>query len=646
MPSVDFIQAMGQLMAGGSMARKLPPIQEFIELYDRGAKPYPAQYTILKMIFLDIEHMDDFDHFIIGEWLKSSQEGGEVRIPLDIYERMDWCRRHGYRNFNTVIYCGGRRGGKGFIGGKIAEYKIAEMLAYGSPQRAFGIDESHEIHVDVLATSFSQAQGMLYNDIKDSIISNDWLAPYIYSVSNDELRMQSSSDRNREAKVRQQQEALGRKRSIRTPNASIVIARSAADSAKIRGRASFMQAFDEFAHGLDTESKLSSAQIYEAATPSVLQFGGSGIIYVPSSPWSSTGKFYELYQQAFETDSSGRSVNPHMFAIKIPSWGPYDYWEYDPRKRSAIILPPSKSREVAAKERQNPEAFDVEFRANFARTENPYMSSSVIDSLFQPFPRVGDDRNVLSDRGLITRRYVAHADAGRSQDNFCFALGHREMVDGHWHAFIDVMKTWQPQDFPEDEGGVRRVDYTQVMEWIRRTFGSFFCTTYSMDQWNSAMILDQVRKDALEGRLLNPSMEVLCDAHTQKQNFLRYEAFKTACYQGWVHIPRKVEYIHKVGAEACLVEEELRYMIVRSGNTVTWPTTGKITHGDMIDAVSTVVTRLLADQSGDDADSMGSSVVGAALGGYNSWDGGVMTPAVTAAMQDAGDDYMRRMGYY
>lgn len=649
--AVDYIDAMASFVSPDALVETIPPICEFVSKYDRSAQPYPVQSTLLKILYLDVEHMTQFDHFVIRRMMEETENGGEVTIPLDLYERMKWLKEHGYRHFTTFVYCGGRRGGKGFLGGKIGAYQCANLIALGSPQRHFGVVEGHDIYLDVLATQFNQAQGMLFNDIRDAVISNDWLAPYVYYASRNVLRLQTSHDRAREEQLSREAEMMGRKNRTNISVASIVVEPSAASSSSIRGRASFMQCFDEFAHGLQTTSDMSSERVYDAATPSTMQFGKESLIYVPSSPWSEVGKFYSLYKQCFETEPDGSASNPQMLAVRLPSWWPYLWWEYDQTKSKAIIETPERSREVRARESIDPETFNVEFRANFAKTENAYMNSDVVRSLFEPFPKEGEDRNVCRESGLISVDYRAHADAGRSQDNFCFAMGHREWVvgpdgAGRWHVFIDVMKTWQPPDFPEDEKGIHRVDYTQVVDWLEDEFRHFRCSKFTMDQWNSAYVVDRMRRDAMSGELANSMMAVSVDTHTEVENFKRWEAFKTACYQGWVHIPHQIEFIHKAQKEVCLVEQEMQFMIVKNGKTVTWPTSGTVwTHGDMVDSVSTVVVDLLGDQVLSLSEDNLGGMVGAAQGGYN----GIVPPASGAAMVEQvarGDEYMRSLGYF
>ena len=616
--------------------RGLPPICKFLELYDRGAQPYPRQRTLLKIFFLELDNLTDYDRLVIDEWMESTVSGGEVSIPVDIYERMEWCLNHGYHHFNEIIFCGGRRGGKGFLGGKIASYKIAQMISLGNPQRYYGIDEAKDLYLDVLATQYSQAQGMLYNDIKDAVLMNDWLAPYLYRTSNGAQMLRTPNDMARAAMLDR------RGGSMIATVASIHIQPSAASSSAIRGRASFMQCFDEFAHGLDTGSNQSSGEIYNAATPSLQQFDRDGLIYIPSSPWSKKGKFYDLYQAAFEMED-GKAVNPQMFAIKIPSWGPYYDWSYDHRFKKAIILPPSKSQEIRSRERLDPDKFNVEFRANFAETENAYMQPQIVDSLFAPYPSDVSNTNVPSDRGVMTQRYRVHADAGRSQDNFCCAVGHKFVGDdGFWHVQIDLMKVWQHTDFDEDEHGVKRIDYTVPMAWFKHMMKMFYVDKFTFDQWNSAMIVDELKACSIKGQFLNKATSILVDNHTASRNFRRWELFKTACYQGWVHIPWVEDDIAGIG-RICLIEKELKSLVVR-GNKVEAVRDGW-GHGDMADCVSTIVSDLLGDQLNHLEDGSVATVVGGARGGYNPLD---VVGAADLQQKEAvvrGSEYMAQMGY-
>lgn len=630
---IDFNRAFSSYISPEISRSLLPPTSVYFDRYSRGASLYPRQQTLMKIIFLEIDQLTEYDRYVIDEWLESTRRNGDVAIPLDIYDRMRWCKENGYKHFYEVINCSGRRGGKGFIGGKIAEYMVASMLALGNPQRYYGIDDSKQMHIDVLATNFSQAQGMLYNDIKDAVLMDDFIAPYIYSTSNSSQKLRTVADFERDARLKR--DAKERKALLRSTVTSIVIEPHAATSTSIRGRASFMICFDEFAHlGSD------SSAVYNASTPSLAQFGKDGMVYIPSSPWSETGKFYDLYCSAMATDAAGRAQEPSSFVIRAPSWEWYKDYQYDPRKKLAVIQPPETSLEMRARELQDPETFAVEFRSRFAKTENAYLQAAVVDAMFEPYPSVQDNRNMMRGAGVYSTQYVAHADAGRSQDFFAFVLGHKErMDDGQHHVFIDLYKVWQPIDFPIGDDGVRRIDYMEVIRWMENVLKRFYVTKLTFDQWNSGLFVDKLREDARKGMFYNNMIAISVDNHTAVSNFTRWERFKTAVYQGWVHVPYMEQEVMGLG-KCCLIQEELKLLVVKNGNKVDHQDSGGYQHNDASDCLSTVTVNLLGDQT-DLVSIDAGVVVGAAQGGYNSGVDVQRSHAIDRQMDEA----MRLLGY-
>jgi hypothetical protein len=74
------------------------------------------------------------------------------------------------------------------------------------------------------------------------------------------------------------------------------------NSKTIRGSASIMYCFDEMAHLLAGESRMSDEELYKAAIPALNQFHKDAMIFANSSPYTKTGKFFELYEQSLKLD--------------------------------------------------------------------------------------------------------------------------------------------------------------------------------------------------------------------------------------------------------------------------------------------------------------------------------------------------------
>ena len=262
----------------------------------------------------------------------------------------------------------------------------------------------------------------------------------------------------------------------------------------------------------------------------------------------------------------------------------------------------------------------------------------MIERVFLPFPEK-EPRNLARTYGVSKFSYRAHADAGRSQDNFAFAMGHKELIDGYWHVFIDVLKFWNAEHFKKQEDGLQVIDYTEVLAWFQEEFKRFNVDRFTMDQWNSGLFIDTINKDIRSGKTFNRAMICKVDDHTGKENQIRWNRFKTACTQGWVHAPKLDDEVPGM-PPGSLLENELKFLVEKNGKVTNSPNQ-RFSHYDQADCVSTVVSDLLGKQVDAFEDGSLSAVVGAARGGMPS--NGV--DAQWKAMQRSGDEMMRQLGY-
>ena len=605
-----------RLVRESSPEAALSMLPDSVTLAERfcGMRLYPRQKTLLRMFCLELDKLTDYDKMVIDEWMRETVDNGDVRIPLDFYERAQKCIDAGYRNFREIINCFGRRGGKGFFGGILGTRKILELIALGNPQAYYGIDEGKDILSPIVATTVSQAQRLLYSDIKNTVMRCTLLRPFITDPGVFQFALQTPHDRD----VNQTMSGRFLQKARRQ---TIKFKPSAASSSSGRGDAAMFVMFDEFAFlSSNTESSISSDEVYSAYTPSLDQFGKDALIYIPSSPYSEVGKFYELYNSAFEQDEFGHPVNWNMLAVRMPSWASYEDWEYDGHFRGAIQYSPDVNEQMRLLEQRDPEKFKVERRAHFQSVIDAYMDPAQIDRIFEPCIVNGEDRNVEHKVGRIDRVYHAHGDAAKVNDNFCYAIGHGEpMSDGTTHAFIDLMLVWQASDFdhsddPDDM--MPYMDYNEIYEQISMTLRNFYIDKLTFDQFDSTMMLQRLQKDVIDGKSFNHNTRCVVENFTAASNLQRYERFKTAVGQGWVHAPEVVHNIKGLG-KVCVLKHELKFL-TRVNNRVDHPPGG---HNDMADCVSEVVNRIIGDQVSAFESGLFAAVDGAngnnwELGGY------------------------------
>lgn len=597
---------------------RLPPICSFYETYTPSLQwtpLYPRQKTLMKIIFLEIDQMTKYDFQVIEGWRESTRNGGPVKIPLDIFDRIEWLKKRGYKHFRENIFCLGRRGSKGFTVSHIIDYKIAQMIALGNPQRVLHLPDGKEMHVDVMATTFSQAKSALYLDILNTIIECSWFDPWTSSLSETAIKLETAADKVFNEREVMRQIESGIRKNVRK-RASILVEPKAANPDSARGNASIIQAFDEFAYGRDDGLKASSEAIWKALTPSLRQAGKDAMIVVPSTPVSEVGMFYKLFKAAFDYDEEGSSRNPNMFCMQAPSWELFSDGQYIQAIGKPLLLPPEQDESFAMEEERDPEKFMVEYRAQFAKATNAYLSPEMVDKMFRAYPDLEGNLNVPSRNGRIDRQYIMHCDAGRVNDNFCIAIGHKELCeDGLFHALIDVQKIYQAKDFSPDAHGIRRINYTVVQKQIVEYMKVFNITKCTFDQYQSASLIDALNLERSMGTFLNGSVVIEEDTATEKKNMKRWERFKQALYQGWVHAPFVIDDILGLG-EVCMLERELKFLILKNGKKVDHPDTGDVTHNDMADCVSTVCVNLLSDQVEALGEGTLLRITGAARGGY------------------------------
>lgn len=142
---------------------------------------------------------------------------------------------------------------------------------------------------------------------------------------------------------------------------------------------------------------------------------------------------------------------------------------------------------------------------------------------------------------------------------------------------------------------------------------------------------------------MNNSVIVTEETATEKSNSKRWERFKQALNQGWLHAPFVKDDILGLG-RVCMLEKELKFLILKNGKKVDHPDNGPVTHNDMADCVSTVCVRLLSEQI--DAFMTGNllPIVGAAQGGYLGQQTALETNDLERFYQDRSAQFEREMG--
>lgn len=165
---------------------------------------YPRQATLLKIIFLRLDLLTEYDHSVIDEWEQSFRETGNNGIVPGVRDRMAKLREQGRKWFRETLLVMGRRAGKGHVSGLSMAYVLWNYMAKGDPQKHYGVDRDKKLVAMVFAGKRDQAKATVWQDAVNYITGSVCFAPYIRAplqaeklsvyAPNDFLRMKKRAE--------------------------------------------------------------------------------------------------------------------------------------------------------------------------------------------------------------------------------------------------------------------------------------------------------------------------------------------------------------------------------------------------------------------------------------------------------------------
>ncbi|WP_065286692.1 LAGLIDADG family homing endonuclease [Mycolicibacter kumamotonensis] len=400
-----------------------------------GYRLYPRQQTLLKLIFLETERMTTYDFDVIEEWRKGFQRRRDVfGVQPDIWERVEYLKARGYRRFPHIQMVAGRRASKGLIGGIVNTEQIAYFFSLDDWQSHYGVAPGLNGVMSVVATSQTQAMRYQFADIRRTVEDCKYLQPHIASSKEYYLSIRTPADVRRIAELKAAHVPIDHE------IASLTAVALSSTSAATRGGTGYANTYDEMAFLIQTGSSKSGDEIYNAAQPSLDQFGTDGLTYCPSSPWSKVGIFFQLYQQGSALMAAYRdkqvavervtekqlgidaeqkiaeiAADPEMLIFQGPSWSLYEDWQRGPELVGIPFKRPIQwgleHESQRRRKLRNPDRFRVEREAQFAEVQGAYLDPDKVDRIFDtPSWRAPLEAQA---RGILTHSYRIHCDPGR-----------------------------------------------------------------------------------------------------------------------------------------------------------------------------------------------------------------------------------------
>ncbi|HEY5443312.1 MAG TPA: hypothetical protein VIJ87_02330, partial [Pyrinomonadaceae bacterium] len=189
-------------------------------------------------------------------------------------------------------------------------------------------------------------------------------------------------------------------------------------------------------------------------------------------------------------------------------------------------------------ERQDPESYKVERRGQFAEIIDAFLRPEMVDRAYQGVPmRDGSTVSLRTNWSYPSFKfqYKAHLDPSSTTAGFGFALGHVEELEDtqgqlREHVVFDIVKRWQPEQFPD-----RVIDWEVVLDEVVKYINIFQPYEVTFDQFQSGAPISFLNTYLRKNNMGN--IRVYEKTATSQYNWNRAEVFRTALYQGLVHIP-------------------------------------------------------------------------------------------------------------
>lgn len=605
LPSLDLVRSVEN-----SLTKKVYSVVEFAEdLCER--KLYPRQALLLKLIFL--ETLSQHEEDVLDYWISGGRGDSEILISPLMRERISWLREREYPHFREIVLVGGRRCSKGYVTGIAMAYKMFQFMQ-GDPAKEYGIDEDKEIYFPCISASQDQAKRYQYADFSSTVTSCSLMQPNIHKVRELEFSVMTEADKRKILELQEAGTRVGRDISTLRGLAC------AANASTLRGMAGACFCMDEMAHmQQEGESSMTAAQVYDAVMPSLAQFGKGALIFCNSSPYTKIGKFYERHTEALAVKDD-KPLSPMMFTLRMPSWALFEGYHKDKKKRfrKAITASPDwdpdaeengiqifsaedKDNIVIEREneRQDPDKFKVERRAQWAEVMDAFLRPELVDRAFlgKPLPS-GQYIPMKSNwsRPEVGYRYIAHLDPSSTTAGFGFALAHVEYMDRinpdtqeivkTPHVVYDIVQRWRAASF---DSGI--VDYQIVLNDIMQYLIIFRPAEVSLDQFQNAAIIGWLNKELRERNM--QSIKVFERTATNKTNWNVASVFRDALAQDLLHFPSDTSDCDWLGLELKNLQQ-----INTAGQypRVEHPTVGPVQSKDMWSSASQVCYALIGEQ--------------------------------------------------
>lgn len=422
------------------------------------------------------EHLLELDYFYskVESVDRSEQQVYDLTVP----DGASFVA-NGFTNHNTTLSA------------VFASYELYRLVSLHNPQEYYGLPNGNRIQIISVATDKDQA-GLLFNEVTAHLAKCEFFKQYISNNTLSYVNFQTPYDIEKYGRSVRHENG---KFTTTNGKASLRVTFKASVSKGLRGSGNIMVIMDEMAHFQETGTS-SAKDIYDAVEPSTLAFSPkdpadkqipigevqSRIICI-SSPYTRTGKFYDLFHFAMSKAEGSEG----MLAIQAPTW------------EVNTTVPSSFLRE---KYHSDPTVFDTEYGAQFTDRRRGWIEreQDLLDC-------VEPERRPRSF-GIPRHPYQMGIDVGLVSDGSSVAITHLDgdkvVLDYHevWYAG----RSWREVnphlvapvvDYAKTLDGLDRLDFDEIADWIYTLSKKFSISGGLFDRWNGLPLEQNLHKRGL-----------------------------------------------------------------------------------------------------------------------------------------------------
>jgi hypothetical protein len=226
---------------------------------------------------------------------------------------------------------------------------------------------------------------------------------------------------------------------------------------------------DEAAFHLDTDGNQAGDRIWQALSPSAAQFGDDARLIVSSTPFGSSGFFYDFFHRA-ESGEIPDAVAVHATTQEVNP-------EIDPAY-------------LAAEQGRDPDAYEAEFLARFLGSGDSFLNFDLFSADAPPElpPEAGRDWLVGLDPSFSSDP-LGICIVGRSNDD------PKRLIVGRAAAWKPQRR--KPGSF-EELASVQECVLAEVIEYVK----PYKPTRVTTDQYAARSVIDRLRRDGLHAAAL------------------------------------------------------------------------------------------------------------------------------------------------